>query len=236
MSELQYELDALTAENARLRAEVKDAKRLRADDLANLATVHAALFRALGLAGCGANTPPLDCIRMLVDRHKADLARVTGERDAYIAQWDSEVAGKMALRREHGARDDETWADFIARVTGERDGIARKLVRMTAERDGLLRAARDVLAGQVVPGAIFPASLTQIDALRAAVSSCAPPASGEPPAPQRFWRVVGDCNCWYAATVREDGSTDTTVHVIVRPTCAEAEKDGIDSGLEEWKP
>ena len=78
-------VDALTAENARLRAEAKDAKRLRADDLANLATVHAALFRALGLAGCGANTPPLDCIRMLVDRNKADLARVTAERDALLA-------------------------------------------------------------------------------------------------------------------------------------------------------
>jgi len=108
-------------------------------------------------------------------RLTADLARMTAERDGlrdmvrqYQEQWDNEVAWGLALRRECGARDEETMPRFAA--------------RLSRERDALLAAAKMALDGHRK----FEDHLgTKIDgppwirALRAAVAACAPPASGE---------------------------------------------------------
>jgi hypothetical protein len=170
MREISAARDALAAENARLRGEVerlteqtKRAKQLRADDLANLASVHAALFRALGLAGCGANTPPLDCIRMLVDRHTADLARVTAERD--VANADREV-----LENDHMGRAEHVMQmqEIINRLTSD-------LARVSAERD-VLQGALDVAKDTAARFMTNEQLVAFLAALR--IAACAP-ASGE---------------------------------------------------------
>jgi len=144
IAELIKDKVALTAENARLRAEVGAIGLKWAEEVQ----------RAARLA--------------------ADLASVAAERDGlrdmvrqYQEQWDNEVAWGLALRRECGARDEETMPRFAA--------------RLSRERDALLAAAKMALDGHRK----FEDHLgTKIDgppwvrALRAAVVACAPPASG----------------------------------------------------------
>jgi hypothetical protein len=49
--------------------------------------------------------------------------------------------------------------------------------RLLHERDALLAAARDITDGKVQHGLILPVTVAQLDALRAAIAACAPPAS-----------------------------------------------------------
>ena len=72
-------------------------------------------------------------------RHERDEARA--EAAAYKRDFEAELSGNAALRQKHGARENETMFDFIARMARERDDARA------------LRAASDrVLAsGVVVP-------------------------------------------------------------------------------------
>lgn len=47
--------------------------------------------------------------------------RLTQQRDEYQQALEAELAGNAELRRRHGARDDETMAAFIGRLTTERN-------------------------------------------------------------------------------------------------------------------
>lgn len=101
-------VERITAENARLRAEVEQIKE------------HA--------AGHAAECADLMFYRL---RQEQTIDALREEVEAYKAQWEAEVAGKLALRRECGAMDDETWPEFLARVTGELDA-ARANARILA--------------------------------------------------------------------------------------------------------
>ena len=170
----------LLRENARLRGELelwKAAEEMRGRQLAAVACERNAYSEEAEKieASLAPHRRPGQDTLAVIAALTADLARVTGERDGlrdmvrqYQEQWDNEVAWGLALRRECGARDEETMPRFAA--------------RLSRERDALLAAAKMALDGHRK----FEDHLgTKIDgppwvrALRAAVVACAPPASGE---------------------------------------------------------
>jgi len=58
------------------------------------------------------------------------------ERDNWKENFDAELRGAAKLRREHGARDDETFFSFVARLRAERDAAIKERDVAIGERDG----------------------------------------------------------------------------------------------------
>ena len=175
---LRNRVDVLTAENTRLHETVEGLDgRIRgivkqhAQDVSENARLRAEAKKWCDACGCA------DGASMEL---RADLARVTAE----LSQASFDHVHDLDVLHAHAAA---LGAD-LARVTGERDGLREAhnplvdrimalepaLVRCIRERDALLDAAKMWL------GDCGPA-LGAHDALRAAVSACAPPASGEEP-------------------------------------------------------
>lgn len=82
---LGTQLDQERAENAKLKEELKQAKQLRADDLALLARVHRLLTHALGV---GIEVPPEECAR-----------RLAFEREERLLQQSLDEKTLLNLRR-----------------------------------------------------------------------------------------------------------------------------------------
>jgi hypothetical protein len=59
--------------------------------------------------------------------HANRVAIIEEERDAHKGDLDAELSGNAALRRDFGARDDETMCEFVARLARERDEARKQL-------------------------------------------------------------------------------------------------------------
>lgn len=100
--------------------------------------------------------------------------RLTADRDALQRDWDAERDGRLVLRQRFGARDGETWAMFLARLTADRDAAL-----------ALLRAARKAVVAETecpIPGPEQEAwclLLAEIDALLATPAACDPDPTGD---------------------------------------------------------
>jgi hypothetical protein len=114
----------------------------------------------------------------------AENARLRAELAAFDAGWKAE-----ADHRNAGWKEAEKLEADLARVSehaktweGLYVSAVVDLARVTTERDALLAAARgmlDMVLGWEGASCLVPWEVARIEALRAAVAACAPPASGE---------------------------------------------------------
>ena len=63
----------------------------------------------------------LDSTQVVIDRMNKELSEARAEAAAYKRDFEAELAGNAALRKKHGALDNETMFDFIDRLVRERD-------------------------------------------------------------------------------------------------------------------
>lgn len=172
-----------------------------------------------------------------------DVHATTCEHQMIQVEMD-DIDAFLASRQPPGEPcDDASIAAARAWVVGD-DGVETfsVLIQDTLERaldalareSGLATAPDGPLVTLMVPTRV---RLTPPAELVSAVPHASPyeetRPSPKPPAPQRFWTVDPyPTGTWWYASIVSDGQA--TLIMPGRPTRAEAEADGRDSGLPEW--
>ena len=88
-----------------------------------------------------------------LSKTQREIRALTAERDAYKQNFQAELAGAGDLREQYGARENETFFDFVQRLHDETIAARQQLEEVKAERDAL--------KGQDTQGVIFDLRQTE---------------------------------------------------------------------------